>query len=487
MSLGDLLMGRNLLTDEQLDEAVERFKMAGGTLADSVVALGFLGREELDEILREPPLAPDTVESTGLDRQFLLNYMMRLLSVFGVETIPDASEQAKLPTGVVQELFEEAKDKRFIEIIGPSPRQPHVLRYLLTDAGRDWAAQAMRQCQYTGPAPVTLADYQVQVSKQSIGYERASAPDLTRSFSSLVLPKYVLDRLGPAVNSGKEILLYGGSGNGKTSIAEAVGRTFRQRIYLPRAIEVDGQIIKFFDPAVHEEVEPAAGVGSSQGGSLFRDAREVDPRWVLCRRPVVLTAGELTLEMLDLNFDTVSKFYEAPAHIKATGGVFIIDDFGRQQVRPADILNRWILPLERRVDYLTLHTGMKLKMPFDELVVFSTNYPPEKMMDEAALRRIRYKLRIDPPNFQDYEKIFQRVCDAHSLTLFPDVLAFLIEKFYPETGLPSAAFHPKFIVEHVVARCNFEGVPPRLTVDRVKEALQNLLVSDTARATLGEA
>ena len=202
----------------------------------------------------------------------------------------------------------------------------------------------------------------------------------------------------------------------------------------------------------------------------------MDRRWVKCQRPVVMTGGELTIEMLDLNYDPIAKFYEAPAHIKATGGVFIIDDFGRQRCGTMELLNRWILPLERRIDYMTLHTGMKLELPFDQMVVFSTNFPPQELLDEAALRRLHYKIHVAPPSEEDFGEIYRRVVEAHGLTPFPDVLAYLIEEFYPQTGLTPAGFHPKFIVEHVVARCHFESLPPRLTKDRVKEAVQNLVV-----------
>jgi hypothetical protein len=389
MSLGQLLIDRELVTEEQVEKASRRVRLAGGSIADSLLALEFITRERLEDVLEEPPLSPETLDDTGLGEQFLLNYTLRLLYVTGVETVPEAAEYAKLPARLLSELFEQLQKRRMVEVLGPSRLHASVLRYALSDLGRERAMESMGQCQYTGPVPVRLAEYRVQVAKQALAHERSTPADLRRSFQDLVLPQELLDNLGPAINSGKAVLLYGGAGNGKTSVAEGVGRSFRQTVYLPHAIEVDGQIIRLFDPAVHEPVEEE-GAGEP---SLLRDAVEVDPRWVKCRRPIVMTGGELTIEMLDLSYDEISKFYEAPAHIKATGGVFIIDDFGRQRCGTMELLNRWILPLERRVDYMTLHTGMKLELPFDQMVVFSTNFPPEELMDAAALRRINYKVQ----------------------------------------------------------------------------------------------
>ena len=477
MSLGNLLLEKGLLTPAQLDEVRRRQRLAGGSLAESVVALGLLRREALQAVLEEPPLAPDTVDATGLDPQFLLSFVLRALYVLGIETIPAVSDALKLPTSVLTEIFEQAKKRQLLEVLGQSREHASILRYALSAAGRERALEALKQCHYVGPVPVTLREYQSQVGKQSVAHERLSAAHLADSFRDLVLPRDLLDRVGPAVNSGKAILLYGGSGNGKTSVADCIGRSFLQAVWIPYAIFVDGQIIKVFDPGVHEEVSDARRAATPKG-TLFRGAREPDPRWVLCHRPVVMTGGELDLTMLDLRYDSGANFYEAPAHIKATGGAFIIDDFGRQRMRAQDLVNRWILPLELRHDYLTLSTGQKIQLPFDELVVFSTNFPPEELMDEAGLRRIQYKLHVAPPSTEDYVAIFKRVCTAYDLSLSPDVLSYLLEDFHPSTGTPLAGFHPKFIVEHVVARCSFESVPTELTVERVRDALRNLVIGD---------
>jgi hypothetical protein len=473
MSLGRVLVEKNLLDAEQLREASRRQVLAGGSLVENVLALGFIGADELERIIKEPPPAPELMEETGLDAQFLLNFLLKSIYVTGLETPVQASNYMKLLRSAIEPVFERAKKQRLLEVLGTSPTDSSVLRYTLSDLGRRWALEALQQSQYTGPAPVPLGDYRTQVIKQSIAHERITDTELTRHFSHLVLPPETLQRLGPAVNSGKAILLYGGVGNGKTSIAEAIGHTFKQSIYIPHCVEVEGQIFKLYDPAIHEPVS-SDGNGAALGDDSVPDEPAFDPRWVLCQRPVVVTGGELTMELLDFSFDSVSKYYEAPAHIKAIGGVFIIDDFGRQRVRAADLLNRWILPLERGVDYLTLQTGMKLQLPFDELVIFSTNFPPEQLMDDAALRRVPYKLYIAAPTAERFAEIFHRVCEARSLELPDDVLSYTLNALSAKT--PLGCFQPKLIVEHVIARCNYEGVSPTLTVERAQDAMQNLVI-----------
>jgi len=469
MPLGQILLDRNVVDPQELEAARERQKVSGGSLAESLIALGTVSREELESVLAEVPVQPVTPADTGLDDQFLLQFLMKALYVYGHETARQLEETLKLHEDVIDAVLQKAKEKRLVEVLGLTPGRAQVYRWALTDLGRKWALDALEQCQYVGPAPVPLADYQVQVVKQSIANERVTPASLARSLGHLVLPPGTVGRMGPAVNSGRAILFYGAPGNGKSSVAEAIGRSFTQSVFIPYAIHVDGQIIKIHDPTVHE---PWQGPVEDSDGPRPTP----DPRWVRCRRPVILTGGELTLEMLDLTFDPVSKYYEAPAHIKAVGGLFILDDFGRQRVRPQDLLNRWILPLERRVDFLTLHTGKKLQMPFDQLVVFSTNFPPKELMDEAGLRRIPYKFHMAAPTREEYETIFFRVCDARNIEVPPEILPYLFGTFYPATGTPVSCAHPRFLMDHVVARCHFVGAPPLLTLELLCEALQNLVV-----------
>ena len=479
MPLGEILLAKNLLDEAQIESALERQKVTGGLLGDNLVALGFITRENLEAILQEPPAAPSSIQKTGLDSQFLLNLVLKSIYVSGFQTVPEISNQLKLSRGIVETLLQVLKKDGFLEVRGTTDANFAILRHALTNMGRDRALEALKHSTYVGPAPVPLDEYQVQVQKQTVTNERISAETLSRTLSHLILSPDCIRRLGPAINSGKAILLYGASGNGKTSIAEAIGHAFQQTIYIPHCVEVDGQIIKVFDTALHKEVPSQPVSGNSDASPIYLLPAQFDPRWLRCRRPVVISGGELTLEMLDLEFEPLSKYYEAPLQVKATGGVFVIDDFGRQLVRPRDLLNRWIVPLERKVDYLTLHTGKKFDLPFDQLVIFSTNIPPDELMDEALLRRVHYKLRIDPPTADEYKAIFRRICKLHKLELPEDILSYILNFFYPKNRAHLAAFHPKFIVEHAIAACNYEGISPCLTQNLVRDALDNLVVSQT--------
>jgi hypothetical protein len=506
MPLGRFLVERNVVDPGQVEAARRHQKASGGSLIESLVALGLVSSEEIASLLDAAPTAPDEVAETGLDTQFLVNFLLKVFYVHGFETAAQIADFVKLPVPIVEDLLEELKQKRHVEVLGLTRDRSPAFRFAITDAGRSWALAALDQCQYTGPIPVTLAAYQEQVAKQTVTREHITPAALERAVSHLVLPPGIMSRLGPALAASRALLLYGPPGNGKTSIAESLGDVYEQEIWIPYCIAVNGQIIKIFDAAVHEPVAGAgepeqpstaeliqrtlAGVDALDGAGRLATAADgsedfalhravVDPRWVRCRRPVVLTAGELNMEMLDLRFDPVAKYYEAPAHAKATGGVFIIDDFGRQRVSSRDLVNRWIMPLERRIDYLTLHTGMKLEMPFDQLVVFSTNFPPGELMDGAGLRRIPYKFHLGAPDADSYREILRRVARARGLTVPEEVFAFLLDDFYPRTGIVLSCAHPGFIVDHCFERCRFEGRPPRLDAEVVREATLNLeLVQD---------
>jgi energy-coupling factor transporter ATP-binding protein EcfA2 len=473
MSLGKLLVTKKLVAQEQLDVALSRQKATGGRLEEHLLALGFLSQDQLVAVMQEPPSAPRTIAETGLDTQFLLRAVLKAMVVEGLQTIPELSRQLALAPRIIEEVLQIAKKEALVEIRGASGGDAAVFRYALTGLGRERALEALQQSQYVGPVPVTLADYRSQVQKQSIANERVTSEELARILSHLILAPQVLRQLGPAVNAGKPILLYGPSGNGKTSIAEAIGAAFHQTIYLPHCIEVGNHIIKVFDPVVHEEI---AAASRPTNATTSGPSASIDPRWVHCRRPVIIAGGELTLDSLDLKFDLVSHDYEAPLQVKATGGVFVVDDFGRQLVRPADLLNRWIVPLEKRVDYLMLHTGKKFDVPFDELVIFSTNLSPDDMMDAAFLRRVHYKLWIGPPSLADYRRLFARVCETRGMHLSENMLSYIMNIFYSQTKTRAAAFHPKFIVEHVLAACLYKGISPQLDEELVKDALQNLLI-----------
>jgi hypothetical protein len=478
MALGELLLAKNVITEAQLERVLREQKIAGGRFGDNLVALGYISKDNLEAILQEPPAVPTTIQETGLESNFLLNLLLRIMYISAIQTIPELAEQIKLTRRVVTSLLNFAKNETLVEIRGPAENNYTIMRYALTNAGRRRAAEVLRRCEYIGPAPVPLATYQMQFQKQTITNEIVSIERLRKSLSHLVLPPDLIRKLGPASHSGRAILIFGDTGNGKTSVAEGLAATFQQSVYVPYCIEADGQIIKFFDPAVHV---PSSSEAPLNGYShpMLLPQMEYDPRWVRCRRPHIISGGELTLEMLDLDFDSHSKYYEAPLQMKAIGGIFIIDDFGRQRVRPHELLNRWIFPLERKLDYLTLHTGKKFEMLFDQLVIFATNFPPDELMDPAQLRRVHYKLKVNPPTVEEYEEIFRRICESYGLEFTDEIMPYLLDSFYVKYKVPFAGFHPKFIVEHAIASCNYNGTQPRLTREVIADALENMVILPT--------
>jgi hypothetical protein len=421
------------------------------------------------------PKAPRTVAEAGVHREGMLELMVKTIHISGLETISQISTYMKVNRSIVHELLEDARSLLLVEVLGSVDGEMNAeMRYGLTSKGHSRAGDALNKSQYVGPTPVPFDEFCAQVARQDILNERVKWGSLSKCFDHLVLPEDLLHRLGPAVNSGKSVLLYGPPGNGKTCIAEAVGQAFQQTIYFPYAIDVDGQTIKFFDEMVHKQVDPSASGADELAYHGSDDSAELDPRWVPCRRPVVSTGGELTLGMLDLTFNPHAKFYEAPLQLKAVGGVFVVDDFGRQQTQPQDILNRWIVPLERGIDYLTLHTGKKFPVPFNELVVFSTNIFPNDLCDEATLRRLYYKIEVPIPTKKDYCKIFSDVCSTHGISFDAELLEFLFREFYDAKGIPLAGYHPTYLVDQAKAMCEYHGIPTQINKDLLRLAWRNL-------------
>ena len=420
-----------------------------------------------------PPPAPESIAQSGVGHRLLFDLVLKLLHVEGLSTVSALCARSRLPVALVSDLVDELRQLMLLETLGTHGRDfAAELRYALTSKGHDWAVAALERSQYVGPAPVSLEAFREQVEKQRLAQETVGPGQLARSFAQLVLPEDLLARLGPAVNSGKSILLYGRSGNGKTAIAEALRDAFSDVIAVPYCIAVDGQIINYFDAHAHEVVP------DKDGDELgLRTGATRDRRWVACRRPVTVVGGELTLEMLDLVFDPATRFYEAPAHLKATGGVFLIDDFGRQRTSPESILNRWIVPLERGVDYLSLRTGKKFPVPFDGLVIFSTNLRPTDLADEGMLRRLHYKIEVTPPTREDYARIWTLVCVERGIELPDAMLPFLESSLYAQDGIARAGCHPRYLVDQVAAICDYEGEPLRLDRRRLRLAWSNLFVA----------
>jgi predicted ATPase with chaperone activity len=417
-----------------------------------------------------PPPAPGSIKEAGVGHKLLFDLVLKLMHAEGLTAVSMLAARTRLPIALVADLVEEAREIALLESRGARGRDLSAeLRYALTGKGREWAIEALDRCHYVGPAPVSLETFRDQVEKQQITRERVGPEQIMRSFAHLVLPEDLLARLGPAVNSGKSVLLYGRSGNGKTAIAEALRDAFTDVLAVPYCIAVDGQIINFFDAHVHHIVpnDYCAELNLSFGPNR-------DRRWVACRRPLTVVGGELTLDMLDLVFDGAAKFYEAPAHLKATGGIFVIDDFGRQRASPESILNRWVVPLERRVDYLSLRTGKKFPVPFDGLVIFSTNLTPTDLADQGLLRRLHYKIEITDPSKDDYARIWARVCDERGIELPDDLIPFLEQSFYERGAIPRAGYHPHYLIEQVAAMCEYAGRPPQLDKPLVGLAWSNL-------------
>jgi hypothetical protein len=388
----------------------------------------------------------------------------------------DVAEVMRLPVPIVRELLEAMRGRGLLEPLGAEATGRQLdLRYGIAAAGKDWVQEALRQSVYSGPAPVPLTQWQAQVERQRITNDRVDQDAIAKSLEELVIAPEMIARFGPAVNAGRGMLLYGAPGDGKTSIATALARSFRQAVWVPYAIEVEHEIIKIFDPALHHELVPESEALDESKPALMRARISADDRrWVHCSRPIVVTGGELTMDMLDLQFDPVGLYYEAPLHTKMTGGVFVVDDFGRQIARPEQVLNRWVLPLESRIDFLTLHTGKKFPVTFDGLVIFSTNLTPRTIMDAAMMRRIPYNFHIAPPTSGEYIEIFRRVCAGSGLEFNLAVIEAAMKRLYEEEKLPMARFHPRFIVEHVLARCSYEGRDPSLDEHLVLDAAEHL-------------
>jgi hypothetical protein len=477
MFIGDLLLAHGLVTQIDVADALERQKREGGLLGDNLVCMGKLRPDDLKAVMHFAPAAPQSVQDTGIGLPDLLNLMAKAIYSTGVETPSSIANFLKLPQRAIQLLIEQAQERKLLTVLGAAgTHNLSELRFALTEKGRQWAQDALQQNQYVGPTPVSLSSYCERVQRQRITNERVDRAAIDRAFGNLVISKDFVQQIGPAINSGRSILLYGAPGNGKTSIAEKIGSIFNDIIYIPYCFDVEGQIVKVFDPGIHKTAQ-RSGEGSTKGSAVRRE--EYDKRWVPCQRPFIVTGGELTLEMLDLSFNTQAKFYEAPLHIKALGGTFVIDDFGRQIVRPEALLNRWIVPLESRVEYLKLHTGKSFSLPFEELVIFSTNLRPSDLMDPAFLRRIPYKLEIAGPSRHEFRQIFRLTSEASGLLASEEIIDHVIASLREHNDFPLAGFQPRFIVDQVNAICKFEGVPVQFETHFVEMALANLHTKDT--------
>ena len=419
---------------------------------------------------RSPLLEPRSIEETGMSRGFLSDLALKTIYSVGELSGQDIAEQLRLPfSGVVEEALTFLKREQLVSITGSKGFDERAFRYSIASAGIERVREALNRSQYVGPAPVTLEAYQKVMRSQTIGDVVVSREQVQNALAHLVVNSNMLMKIGPAVNSGRSIFLFGPPGNGKTVIAKAMASMLGGEIVIPYAVEVDGHIIKVFDELNHQAVEDLEASSRSEGGRR-------DRRWILIQRPIVVTGGELTLESLDLVYDDTSKFYEAPFQMKANGGMFLIDDFGRQQVRPRDLLNRWIVPLETRVDFLTLHTGKKVEIPFDQLIVFSTNIDPKALVDEAFLRRIRHKIEVGNPSEREFYEIFKRVAAERNVPFDQDGFMYLMREYYLKPKRELRAVHPRDIVDQIIDIAHYRGVEPALTEELIDQACSSYFV-----------
>ena len=401
------------------------------------------------------PPQPESLEALRIPNSLVTDLVLRRVYLAGESNFQSLSDALKLSTAAVESVFRELRKQQLVEVKGMVGND---YNFTLTSAGRAMAADRYRICHYAGAAPVSLADYHAAAKAQAAKV-RVDRRTLRHAFSDLVLTDDFLDQLGPALVSQTSIFLYGPTGNGKTSLAERMLRVYQDAVLIPYAVEVDGQIIQLFDPVVHDQIEVSA------------DELEFDPRWVLCRRPCIIAGGELTAGMLELRLDEATGIYAAPVQMKANNGIFVIDDFGRQLMSPRELLNRWMVPLDRRVDYLALRYGVKFKIPFELMVVFSTNLDPRELADEAFLRRLHNKVYISPVDAPGFDEIFRRVVAARNLPCEPDVAEFLRLLCLREGGLELRACYPADICTILVNIGRYESRPARVTRPDLERAV----------------
>ncbi|MCE5267993.1 MAG: AAA family ATPase [Planctomycetaceae bacterium] len=410
------------------------------------------------------PVEPASFQAAGLADTEVESLVLKFLLARGDATGRDIADQVKLPFALVDELLRELKQSQLVVHRGSAPMND--FQYQLSDLGRERGRRYSQHCTYFGSAPVALKDYIASVEIQSVSNQHPTADDLRRAFGDLLLSEAMLDRLGPAVNSGRGLFLFGPAGNGKTSIAERITATFGQEIWIPRAIGVDGEIVRLFDPVNHEEMPLPPGTG-------LLNRRQIDSRWVRIRRPTVIAGGELSMSQLEVTINTSTGISEAPLQLKSNCGTLVIDDFGRQRMRIDELLNRWIVPLEKRQDFLSLPNGKKIMVPFDQLVVFSTNLEPRELVDEAFLRRIPYKIEITDPSEEEFRRLFQLMGDRLGVAYRGEAVDYLIAMHFRRSHRAFRYCHPRDLLLQIRNYCKYHDRRAEMTNENFDRAVEN--------------
>ncbi len=411
------------------------------------------------------PPQPRALHETGLSQSMVEELILKALFFAGELRGGEIAQKIKLPSIIVDEAIEGLRKQKYIDLKGGGGLGvgKSTMVFQLTTYATDLIRQILERNRYNGPAPVRMEDWFEAVAAQSSRGSRITRSKMEGQFGDLIVKDYIFDGLGPAMNSGRAVFFYGAPGNGKTAICQSLIRCYDGDIYVPYAVLVDDFIIRIFDETLHE---PRVEEG----------AQAHDTRWVRCKRPLVVVGGELTLQTLDLIWTPEVRYYEAPFQLKAMNGMLLIDDFGRQKVSPKDLLNRWIVPLENDVDYLTMHTGKKLKVPFDCFVAFSTNLDPAELVDDAFLRRVRYKLEVQPPDEEQFHQIFDVVCRKRNVPYDANMVQYLIDAHYRSARRSFAGCQPRDLLEQVIDIAHYRGEQPRLSRGLLDQAVRNYFV-----------
>ncbi len=411
------------------------------------------------------PRQPRTMREAGIPPVMVEKIIMRFLFQVGIETSRKIASQVKLPYKVIEPMLKQLRQDKHIDLAGTTSTGDS--EYVITESGRERARRYIEECTYFGAAPVTLEDYVASVSAQSIAGQVVTKEDLRRAFKGLIINEAMMNRLGPAINSGRGMFLFGEPGNGKTSIAERVTEAFGTTVWIPRAITIEGEIMRIFDPAVHDSVE------DPNTNSGLMDSQDIDRRWVQVKRPTVIAGGELTMNELEISLNPTSKICESPLQVKSNCGTLVIDDFGRQKMPVDMLLNRWIVPLEKRYDFLNMPNGKKIQIPFDQLIVFSTNLEPKDLVDGAFLRRIPYKIEVPDPSEPEFRDLFRIMCEKMNFAHDPATIGYLIDTHYKSIGRPFRLCQPRDLLLQVRNYCQFHSLPLRLSPEAFDAAVLN--------------